>query len=263
MLNLTEINVDGLATLPEPKSLGTRHHPLPHHRFVRVIEDGLKDHGVNVSGRHLELSHGGNRIFGTYRLAAPPHIQAVGNELPGTLNPMLGFKNSVDQEFGGRVAMAGEVFNCSNGMWLVERGFEVKRKNTLHVEAGLVELMRSMMKDYWATYLKTLDHHLDLAEDPLGDRDAHDLICRGVREGITPKRHAGNVLDAWHQSPYDWGRKSLWKLHNAHTYVMDRLVQNPYVRSKRNLALNAMISRHPRTSHYAGQARSRNTEVTA
>ena len=249
VMSSTQISVEGLASLPEPRSLGARHNPLAHHRFARVIDAALVDHGIEVTHRDLELTHKGNRIFGTYKLRAPDTVQAIGDQIPGTVTPMLGWKNSVDQEFGGRVAMAASVFNCSNTMWMIERGFEVKRKNTRHIEAGVVDLMRSMLKDYWATYMTAMDHQLDLAKDDLADRDAHDLICKGVRRGITATRHAGHVLDAWHDTPFDWGEKSLWRLHNCHTYVLDREVANPYVRSKRNLRLNDMVSGHYVQTH--------------
>ena len=245
---MTKIDVAGLNTLPEPKILGPRHRPLPHHRFARVIDDTLADNGLEVVERDIEISHGGNRIFGTYRLEAPAHIRAAGEKLPGKVDPMLGFKNSVDQIFCGRVAMAGKVFNCSNGMWIMEQGFEVTRKNTLHAESGLRDLMRSMVDRYWQKFGTVLENQSVLANNHIHDREAHHLICEAQRAGITAHSHAGRVLDAWHDQPFDWGDKSLWRLHNCHTYVLDREVSNPYVRSARNLKLNELIGGYHNTS---------------
>ena len=242
MLNMNRLTVSDLENLPQPVSMGARHRPLPHHRFAKVIDNTLHDHGIEVIESDLQTSHEHKRIFGTYYLRAPGMVQKLGDSVPGRVMPMLGWKNSTDQVIGGRVAMAGYVSNCSNGMWFIERGCEVRRKNTMHAESGLQELMRVMMRDYWETYMQVIDHQLELAETALADRDAHDLICRGVRQGITATRHAGRVLDAWHDTPFDWGSKSLWRLHNCHTYVMDREVRNPYVRSKRNLLLNDMMA---------------------
>ena len=242
---MQSVTVDQLATLPEPKVLGPRHRPLHHHRFTQVIDEVLKDRGMVTADRDIEISHGGRRLFGTYRLVAPGHIRDLGDAIPGRVEPMLGFKNSNDQIFCGRIALAGRVFNCSNGMWLIEEGYgEAHHKNTVNAESQLREKMQEMVEAYWTTFEYVLDSQRRLAAQKIHNIEAHHLICEGQRQGITSATHAGRVLDAWHDEPFDWGEKSLWRLHNCHTYVLDREVKNPYVRSRRNLKLNGMIEQY-------------------
>ena len=253
MLHMQKVTVNDLAALPAPEVLGPRHCPLPHYQFTRVIDNSLADHGLEVVHRDIEISHGGNRIFGTYRLQAPPEIRSQSDAVAGGgLTPMIGFKNSLDQVFRGRVALAGQVFNCSNGCWFMEAGFEVKRKNTTKILTSLAELMQNMVRDYWDKFIQVIAKTQELSQERLHDREAHHLICQATRKGITAHAHAGRVLDAWHDAPFDWGPKSLWRLHNDFTYVLDREVDNPYVRSQRNLGLNALINDHRTvTSHTA------------
>ena len=244
MKMMTSITTHGLDQLPAPPILGPRHLPLPHGRFVRIINDTLVDHKIAVKHQDIEVSHGGARIFGTIRLLAPPEIRELSERLPSEIEPVLGFKNATDCTFGARTALAARVFNCSNGMWIVENGFEVSRKNTQNQESHLRGLMRDMVRQYWQQFRAVLATQEAQVNTELTDREAHHLICEGSRNGVTTHANSGHVLEAWHERPFDWGDKSVWRLHQCFTYVLDRKVKSPYVRAERNLKLNNLIAYH-------------------
>ena len=234
-ISFSSVTLEDLRKLPDPEPLGAKHVPMRLDRFVSKVDSALDTMKIEVKSKHLDLSHGGHRLFGTYELDSTRGDY-------GGITPILGLRGSTDSFTSNRVLEGKRVVVCTNGQWHYQHGSEVRHKNTSGQSEALDGMIRECLLTYWDRYEKQLENDADLQKISLTDRDAHHLICESIRSGVQTGQHAAESLTQWHTPSCDWGEKTAWRLNNAMSFVSERKVTNPHTKLKRTLAMSRMFS---------------------
>jgi hypothetical protein len=101
-----------LGLLPEPKKLGPRHRPVPHHRLLEALSHVLHEQHLHVVREELSVyGPRGERLFGVMDLRSSNGLEAWASAESAF---SLGFRGATDQSLSLQIAAGGRVLVCDN-----------------------------------------------------------------------------------------------------------------------------------------------------
>ena len=120
----------------------------------------------------------------------------------------------------------------------------VSRKNTTNALSDLWLKIRQALQGFEAFQDVQTRQYERLADTSLTDEQAHDFICRAIRQNKNAivGRDIPKVIDEWHEPKHDFGGKTAWRLHNAFTEVAKPTFErNPLTGASRTISLDGMF----------------------
>lgn len=186
--------------------------PIPHDRLLAQVLGTLERGGLHVVSEAHGLTRDGQRYFGL--------LQVANGHNPDDFGLVVGLRNSHDKRFPAGLVVGASVFVCDNLSFSGE--VKLARKHTAHVERDLPQLvgravgrltdLRGRQEQRFAAY----------KQQEIGDREAHDLIVRGLDARVVPVTRVPDVLAEWRQPRHPEFRdgKTGWRLFNAFTEAL-------------------------------------------
>ena len=225
---------DEVFSIIPPEAEG-RWNPVGHNRIVEITENAINDAGFGVVESRFQVSHDGNRMFGTY------HLDRLFGPNDGA-RLTVGCRNSTDKAFAMAFAAGETILICSNGCFFGD--MVVSRKH-------LGDDCDSEFADRIADRIKALPQVVNDATERIDflrsrkitSANVDHLVCRGVRENVFGRNEAFNVLDEYHAPSFDdQGKGTLWGLHSAATHVFKaRAERNPRDFQDRTVRLQNLL----------------------
>lgn len=211
------VTMDQLAALPEPKSLGNWHKPIPHIEVVNGLLEGIKKLNFGIDTVRLGVAHNGQRLFGTIDLSADDASNGWDTDMQST----LGFRSSVNKSLALRAVAGAHVFVCDN---LMLSGDEIlfSRKSTLHM--NLMQQINSGLEQFLYKQHELQRGVQRLKEFSLKNRihngQAKERIFDLLEQKILPTRCFEPICTAYFEPEESWTDchgNTLWSLQNACT----------------------------------------------
>lgn len=207
---------DALYELPEPESLGRRHQPTAHWKFLDIVEEELDRRALDISEEAFGLTKDGNRFFGLMTLTSKNDEYAT----------LLGLRSSHDESMARGIALGSRVFVCDNLSMTGEH--LVKTKNTTHVMKRLPGLISAAIAKLPGE-IERQDKLFERFKHTVFDENVADaVLVESVRRDILPPSKLGKVIDVWDRENGAGADIEVlygddptgWKLYNSFTEVL-------------------------------------------
>lgn len=225
------VSREAVVNVPTPEATESWF-PIPHHRVIETVEEGLKALGMTVRKEAHALTKEGNRYFGILEVASDKH---QGSDYAY----VLGLRNTHDKSFTASIAAGSRVFVCDNLGFSGE--ITIARKHTRFIERDL-PVLTSRAVGLLAQNWVSMDERIALYKrTELGDAQAHDLLVRSLDSGAATACQLPKVLQQWRapNHPEFAENKNVWRLMNAFTEVAK---ENPNAMLvKRSVQLHSLL----------------------
>jgi len=214
-----DLSSEDLNLIPDPPSMGARHHPVAHKRLVKAIKAVAYSHGFDVGRERFGSNKDFSKIFGVLDLISPG--STFYDEVPER-GLALGFRNSTKQHMGAAIVGGHNVFVCDN---LALNGDMVllKHKNTAGMSEGLIPMLEEAFERFTLQAKDFEDLVLKAEQKQLSKTQAEVFMWDAfVRHKILPIRLAQVVDDNYFHPEEEWTDitkhpYTLAALHNAFT----------------------------------------------
>jgi hypothetical protein len=225
--HVSRASVDEIAT-----PVGTpTWYPLPHGQLIDQVQDHLTGSRYRITGEHHVLSHQGQRYFGLLELQ---HESSQHSDYGW----VVGIRNSHDKTFPAGLVAGSQVTICDNLAFFGE--VAVARKHTKNAVSDLQRLTAGAVAEL-TKQLRHVDTRIETyKKHELTDREAHDLILRGVDCQAIANSRIPVVLKGWRKPEHDvFKERTVWSLFNSFTDALRGAEPNTLVR--RTVALLGLM----------------------
>ena len=220
-----EISIEDLELIPDPESMGSRHHPVPHRKLVRAIKAVANVNGFNVGRERFGVNKDGSKIFGVLDLIPANGEFYNGNEDRGLA---LGFRNSTNQAMSASLVGGRTVFVCDNLM-LEGNMVLLKHKNTRSINENLIPMLYQAFETFELQTSDFEDLIQQAEQKELSKTQAEVFMWDAfIRNKILPIRLASVVDQTYFHPEEEWTDitkhpYTLASLHNAFTRAIRHL----------------------------------------
>jgi hypothetical protein len=210
MIKPQVIKRDELGLVTTPTGTDTWQ-PVPHESLVSEIEGSLQYHGFDVVRQYHELTHAGQRYFGTLGITR-------GGKDDTDYGMEVGIRNSHDKRFPAGLVIGSTVFVCSNLSFSGE--IVIARKHTVRIIRDLPFLIGRTMGRVAEHFGKQRDQFDAYRGAKLNDDRARSLMVEFVKRGAMPVSALPRVLEQWEAPKHEeFEPRNAWSLFNAVTEV--------------------------------------------
>lgn len=201
------ISLDDHAMLEVPKSLGTRHKPIPHIEFFNAVESQLAKMGLSMVQSQHALSKDGLRYFGISQIESDYE----------DFSTVVGFRSSQDSTFAASLMFGNGVFVCSNLMFTGEAS--VKHKHTHDMIANLSSEVYAVLKNMGSIGQSQANIIDTFKSTDLTDSKADSIIIDMLRRDIIKPTDSKRTIQQWYSPEHEEFAedKNVWRLMNAIT----------------------------------------------
>ena len=221
-----------LRFIPTPRPTRTWQ-PVPHSVVLDAVERRLHKTGAEIHNRHLIVSHGGARFFGTLTVRK--------GDAPEGCSPVIGVRNASDQRFALGLASGLRVLVCSNLSFSGEQ--VLSRKHTTHIMQELPDLIANAVDHVeviWARQSVQIDAYRSTR---LTDLRAHDLTVRAVDTGVISASRIPDLVQEWREPSHEEFRpRTVYSFFNAATEALKK--SNPFSLPARTQKLHKLCDQH-------------------
>ncbi len=204
------VDRSALLRVPTPEPTSTWQ-PIAHAELLAQVESALPRYGLAKVSEAHGLSHNGARYFALLEVSGPRHGAEYVN--------VLGIRNSHDKRLPVGLVAGNQVLVCSNLAFVGE--IKVVRKHTAFVLRDLPTLIDRAMEQLlnrWHEQDRRVEAYRNRR---LEDREAHDLVIKGLDAGAIKLTLIPNVLREWREPSYpEFRPRNLWSWFNAVTHEL-------------------------------------------
>lgn len=208
----TAISRDGLANLPLPKVLGSRHNPLPFSVDVGLVEKELNSHGLHIEDETYGVLYTKEgdpaRYFGVLELAH----EALDHAL------VVGLRGSYDQSISRGLAVGSRVFVCDNLAFSGE--VTIMTKQTTNIESRLPKLIASAVQQVPQLAKLQAIRFDKYRATRLPEMVGESALIELVRREVLNANSIHRAITEWDHPSHDEHAEngySVWRLMNAVT----------------------------------------------
>jgi uncharacterized protein DUF932 len=199
-----------LAEVPTPERTATWQ-PIPHTALIDQVELALRNNNLKVTGEAHSLTHTGNRYFGLY--------QIQNGAQHDDYSWILGLRNSHDKSFPAGMVAGASVFVCDNLSFSGE--VRVFRKHTVFIYRDMPAVVQrgiGQLMEHWHSQDQRIDAYKNTQ---LNDRDAHDLVIRGLDVGACCATQIPHILADWRKPRHEeFAPRNVWSMMNCFTEIL-------------------------------------------
>lgn len=186
--------------------------PIPHNSLLSEVEGSLGYHGFDITRQYHELTHGGERYFGTLG------IVRQGQDEGGDWGMEIGLRNAHDKRFPAGLVVGSRVLVCSNLSFSGE--VSIARRHTRHIVRDLPHLIGRAMGRVAEHFARQREQFDAYRGAELDDDRARSLMVECVKRGAMPVTALPKVLEQWEKPAHEeFEPRNLWSLFNAVTEV--------------------------------------------
>lgn len=222
------VDENAVRNVATPEATKT-HCPIPHHRFVDMVENTLGRGGFEVAHREHALSHEGQRYFGLFQIN--PAVGGDGASHTDDYATVIGLRNSHDKSFPAGGVCGSGVFVCDNLAFSGE--VEIKRRHTRYIMNDLPGLVDGMVGKLLGLRRTQAQRIAAYKGKQISVVEAQSLVVDALRANVISTRGIPQVLKEWDEPSHEEfaaDGRTVWRLFNAFTEALkDRgqLAQRP------------------------------------
>jgi len=194
------------------------YHPIPHNTLANMLTDRLPELGMEVVQEAHGLFKGGDRYFGMFQVA-PKAIGGDGaSASENDMGLVFGLRNSHDKCFPAGLCLGSGVFVCDNLAFSAE--IVIGRRHTRHIMRDLPLLVSTAMGKLMDAKLTQEQRFDKYKTTEIGNAQAHDIVCRALRDGAINATRVPKVLNQWYDPAHpEFKERNAWSLFNGFTEV--------------------------------------------
>lgn len=209
---------DELATLPAPRSIGPRHHPIPFADLVERVQDHFGGIGATLKDESYGLlrttTGEPRRMFGLMEIDLPDHVDA-------TYSLQIGLRSSYDQSISAGLAVGSRVTVCDN--MLMSGTVKLMTKNTTFIDRRLNGLIGQtvaripQMAEAQSSFFERMKN------TEISKKDGDAMLIEIVRRGALNASQLATAIREWDAPRWDEHGElgyTGWRLMNACTEAM-------------------------------------------
>jgi hypothetical protein len=201
-----------------PPPLGNRHLPIPHYEVVEVLENVIKQSGMEIvksdyavggtTGEHVDTT-----LFGVLTLTDPDTLDNNDDEY----GLAMGIRANNTRKFPVTLIAGGNVFVCDNLM-LSGDSVVLKKKHTKNL--NLIDEMENGIADYLDRINLFPEAIARLKELTLTDVEARAGLFKVFEQKVLPLKMLSPIARTYFEPEDSWTDctpRSMWGIYNAIT----------------------------------------------
>lgn len=203
------VNYDYLARLPDPASMGPRHRPVRHSRFVHDALSAVYGAGMVVCKESFNISDDNMFLYAEFWLDREP------NEL-GVRRTLL-LKHDNAKRCGLTVILGGDVQWCTNGCVFGDYEMQRRRHTSGVQNGGLGEWLHKALPELNNAWRQSDVRCKRMADTPeLGN--AETLLMSLMAGKVLTAKATERAYEEWRNpSHLEFRPRNMWSLYNAIT----------------------------------------------
>lgn len=208
------LSIAQMAALPQPRSMGPRHVPIPHVDVYNMTRSALERGGYEVKWEDHQVGGPDNsEYFGCLGIAS-----RIPDDNSQERTRMVGLRNANNQRFRTQLAAGDMVMVCANMCFSGE--LVVGRKHTVNQRDDFQILLDKTVDFLGISWDNQSERVKRYKEIDLTTKDADHIVCEAMRKGALPSSKITRVLDEYVKPSHDdFGDRNLWSLFNAYTEI--------------------------------------------
>lgn len=223
-----------LRDLPLPEATETWQ-PVSHLDFDNLVQRAIEDAGIKIKSSEYGMSRPDEYGFRHKFFVAHDTV----DEVTDGVGMIIGARNSTDKSFAAGLVFGSRVFICDNTAFSGE--YVLRRKHTAHILRDLPKMIAAGMGTYFnevEAQGKLIDRMKNYRLSPHG-LETHDLLVRSAERRIIPWADIPKVKKEFIEPTKNVAEPTMWGLHNAFTYTLQKYVEG--TRVDRTLRLSGVF----------------------
>lgn len=182
--------------------------PIPHGALITLVTNSILSGGQRIVREAFGLWRDDSRMFGV--------LQVANGQNPDDYGMLVGIRNSHDKAFAASIALGALVFVCDNMSFSGE--VTLARMHTRHILRDLPALVNTGIAKLHAMRGFQDKRIAAYKEAVLTDKDANDLVIRGLRARVINVQRVDDVVKEWYEPRHEeFKDRTAWSLFNGFT----------------------------------------------